>query len=148
MIKKLVNRKEKGFTLIELLIVVAIIGILAAIAVPAYMGYVKRAKLTEPLHALDPLKAALSAKYAKDQSFTAAANADVIRTTYGVGLDETKWSYAVAATGAITATAKAAAGSGLANGTITLTPTGNTTTGTVTWAISADGTIISNTDVQ
>ena len=40
-------RKNKGFTLIELMIVVAIIGILAAIALPAFMGYVKRSKTSE-----------------------------------------------------------------------------------------------------
>ena len=47
MMTKLLQKKKSGFTLIELMIVVAIIGILAAIAIPAFIGYVKSAKTSE-----------------------------------------------------------------------------------------------------
>ena len=52
-------KNQKGFTLIELMIVVAIIGILAAVAIPSYQNYVKKAKFTEIVQATAPLKQAV-----------------------------------------------------------------------------------------
>ncbi len=54
------NKMQKGFTLIELMIVVAIIGILAAIAIPAYQDYTIRAKVTEGLNLADSAKTAVA----------------------------------------------------------------------------------------
>jgi len=55
---------QKGFTLIELMIVVAIIGILAAIAIPAYQDYTVRAQVTEGLNLAGDLKAAVAEYFA------------------------------------------------------------------------------------
>ena len=51
--------RENGFTLIELMIVIAIIGILAAVAVPQYGQYTKRAKFSEVISATAPIKLSL-----------------------------------------------------------------------------------------
>ncbi|MCZ6536355.1 MAG: prepilin-type N-terminal cleavage/methylation domain-containing protein, partial [Gammaproteobacteria bacterium] len=55
---------QQGFTLIELMIVVAIIGILAAIAIPAYQDYTIRAQVTEGLNLSAALKASVSEEFA------------------------------------------------------------------------------------
>ena len=65
---------QKGFTLIELMIVVAIIGILAAIAIPAYSDYTKRAKVTELVTAGSACKASVSEFFQSQQAFPADIN--------------------------------------------------------------------------
>ena len=69
------RRMQQGFTLIELMIVVAIIGILAAIAVPAYQDYTIRAKASEAVIAASPAKTAVSEFYQSQSSMPANANA-------------------------------------------------------------------------
>jgi len=68
---------QKGFTLIELMIVVAIIGILAAIAIPAYQDYTIRAQVTEGLNLASDLKAGVGEVYAQTGDFAGIGLAQV-----------------------------------------------------------------------
>lgn len=63
------ERIQKGFTLIELMIVVAIVGILSAVALPAYQNYVIRAKLSRVQSTLYPIQTALAMYYQENAAF-------------------------------------------------------------------------------
>jgi type IV pilus assembly protein PilA len=74
---------QKGFTLIELMIVVAIIGILAAIAIPAYQDYTIRAQVTEGLNLASALKAGVSEFYANNGAWPVAVGPQGTPNTLG-----------------------------------------------------------------
>ena len=134
---------QKGFTLIELMIVVAIVATLAAVAVPAYQNYTAKAKFSEVIAAVTPIKHAIQICYAKYGGATLAAcdteveigavlSAAAIRT-YVSGVTIAK------NTGLITATST---GVDSFNSTYTLTATVNDTYNTITW--TEGGTCVAN----
>jgi len=75
-------RAQKGFTLIELMIVVAIIGILAAFAIPAYQDYIARSQVSEAVSLLGATKSPL-AEYFGDKGFWPASLSEVAGDTAG-----------------------------------------------------------------
>jgi type IV pilus assembly protein PilA len=81
------NKVQKGFTLIELMIVVAIIGILAAIAIPAYQDYTIRAKVTEGLSLADSAKTSVAEAF-QSNGITGVAAASA---AFATGFTKTKY---------------------------------------------------------
>ena len=89
---------QKGFTLIELMIVIAIIGILAAIALPAYQDYTVRSKVSEALIAASSPKSALSEAFQTDGISGLTAAAKSINASGGTNGDAYKSKYVNAVT--------------------------------------------------
>ena len=121
------KRVQQGFTLIELMIVVAIIGILAAIALPAYKDYTVRAKVSEVI---------LAASSAKNAVAESAQVNGVLPATLSIASEASTYvSSVVWTTPNIVATATATEAA-MNSGTITLAGTYSATTGQVTWICS------------
>ena len=131
---------QKGFTLIELMIVVAIIGILAAIAIPAYQDYTIRAQVTEGLNLASDLKAGVAEIYATQGAFTNAESGSM-----GLPLATAKKgkyvdNIAVDA-GTITIEYGVDVNAKISGGTLKLEPSTNSN-GDVLWKCTADGTTL------
>ena len=127
------KRLQQGFTLIELMIVVAIIGILAAVALPAYQDYTVRAKMSEVILALSACRTSITEVYQSGGTNTPSAN--------GWGCEQSGSSKYVAAintsaNGTVSATIQGI--STAVNGSVvTLAPLAVDATTTATWAANS-----------
>ncbi|MBE3669339.1 prepilin-type N-terminal cleavage/methylation domain-containing protein [Vibrio navarrensis] len=138
--------KQQGFTLIELMIVVAIIGILAAFAVPAYQNYTKRAHASEMASASSAFKTAVSICLLDGQKECQAGKAGVPATqgftkgttdSFSVTSDVAQATLGTAS-GQITAAVSGAKGALPTDAKVILKPT--ISTSGVTWALTCAGT--------
>jgi len=124
---------QKGFTLIELMIVVAIIGILAAVAIPAYQDYTVRAKVSELMLAASSAKSAVTEN--AQNNFTINSSGIGATIASGGKVD----SSSIGANGNIGVVCRASADAGC--GTVVsvhLTPSYNANANTVIWSCSVD----------
>ena len=131
-------KKQQGFTLIELMIVVAIIGILAAIAIPAYQDYTIRAQVSEGLNLAGGAKAAVS-EFRMDRGAWPADNTEAGIATTPTDINGNYVTSVTVTAGTIEVEfgGSAPAHATLSGNSITLTPTD--AGGSVTWDCAGVG---------
>ena len=149
-----IHRKiQSGFTLIELMIVIAIVGILASVALPAYNEYILRARLTEALNELSDNKVKMEQSFQDNRRYAKVAGGTVCPDAVPTTVTRKYFTISCAVTAAAapvdefyTITATGLAGTPTSAFTYTVTPTAKattatkwSTTSTSCWIVKASG---------
>ena len=138
------KKMQKGFTLIELMIVVAIIGILASFALPAYSTYTNKAKFAETIVALGAVKSAVDICYQTEGSLAdcdTAAKLNVALADMSAGIYVTSVALSATASeeGTVIGTSTLDDGATPTSAAYTAIMTPTAAGGTLTWAMAGTG---------
>lgn len=132
------KKTQQGFTLIELMIVVAIIGILAAVAIPAYQDYIARSQVTEAVTLMDGQKSNITEIWSDEGTFNNADSGN-LGIPAATALSGNYVAQVLITDGVAVATMKGTGvAAGIQSGTVALSP--YTTAGSVIWTCKTTGT--------
>lgn len=137
------NRIQKGFTLIELMIVIAIVGILAAVALPAYQDYTVRAKISEGMARASEAKTAVTEYYSSTGTVPIAANISNVFNTAGAGkVSQVSWTTSGSTGIEVTFLTTAAGITELGSSNVLLVSPVSRSNGIIVWKCGAGGTTV------
>ena len=141
------KRVQQGFTLIELMIVIAIVGILAAVALPAYQDYTVRAKLSEPMARASEAKTSVAEYFASKGILPTDGSTDVFNTAAAGKVTSVSWTKTNQSEGSINVLINTVATTGgivelAGNNTLTFVGSLANSSGVMVWQCGGTGTTV------